>query len=91
MQDNSKPIPVKDVLADPNHPAYPAACEMMEKLRTGAISMCACLGAAPGEPYCPCEMERRGLEPSPARQQSTEEANQRMRDLVNSGALSRKG
>jgi len=25
------------------------------------MDMCACMGAMYGEPYCPCEMERRGL------------------------------
>lgn len=89
MSDN-QPVPLKDVLADPAHPAYPAAKEMLEKLGKGEINMCACLGAAPGEPYCPCEMDRRGLAPSAARQQATADANQRLRDLANSGAFSRK-
>lgn len=87
----NKPVPLKDVLADPTHAAYPAASEMLEKLRKGEISLCACLGAAPGEPYCPCDMTRRGLPASPARQHETAEANGRMRDLVNSGALAHKG
>lgn len=90
MPDTQTPVPIQDVLADPTHPAYTAAKDMLEKLGKGEINMCACLGAAPGEPYCPCEMDRRGLAPSPARQQATAAANERMRDLVNSGALSRK-
>ena len=90
MQDSKNPVPVKDVLADPNHPAFPAVTEMLEKLRKGELSMCGCMGPGYGEPYCPCEMTRRGLPPSPARQQATAEANRRMSDLVNSGVFVRK-
>ena len=86
----AQPVALKDVLADPSHPAYTAASEMLEKLGKGEISLCACLGAAPGEPYCPCEMDRRGLAPSAGRQQETADANQRLRDLANSGAFARK-
>ena len=84
MSDN-QPVPIKDVLADPTHPAYPAATEMLEKLRKGEVNLCGCMGPGYGEPYCPCEMARRGLPPSPERVRATEEANRRMSDLVNEG------
>jgi hypothetical protein len=53
---------ISDVLADENHEAHNAAKEMVEKLKSGEISLCACIGAMYGEPYCYCEMERRGLQ-----------------------------
>jgi hypothetical protein len=56
-----EPIPLKDVLADPAHPAYAAATDMLAKLQSGEISLCACLGPMHGEPYCGCEMRHRGL------------------------------
>jgi hypothetical protein len=87
---NNQPVPIKDVLADPTHPAFPAATEMLEKLGKGEIKLCACLGAAPGEPYCPCEMTRRGLPASPARVQAADEANRRLAAIANSGAFTRK-
>jgi hypothetical protein len=54
---------IADVLADENHEAHNAAKEMMAKLESGEISLCACIGPMYGEPYCYCEMERRGLQP----------------------------
>lgn len=89
MSDN-QPVPIKDVLADPTHPGFQAATEMLEKLGKGEISLCACLGAAPGEPYCPCEMTRRGLPATPERVKAAAGANERLAALANSGALSRK-
>lgn len=47
------------------------------------IKVCACMGAVHGEPYCPCEMERRGLPPSSER--LAEEA--RFKEFVESGGL----
>lgn len=86
---NNKPVPIQDVLADPAHPAFSAASEMLEKLSTGQISMCGCMGAGYGEPYCPCEMTRRGLPPSPERVAATSAANNRLALLANSGAFAR--
>ena len=84
MSDN-QPVPIKDVLADPAHPAHSAATDMLEKLRKGELNMCACMGAGYGEPYCPCEMSRRGLPPSPERVRATEESDRQLKNLVNSG------
>lgn len=28
------------------------------------MNLCACMGPQRGDPYCPCEMKRRGLEPT---------------------------
>lgn len=28
------------------------------------IAFCACMGPIANDPYCPCEMKRRGLEPT---------------------------
>lgn len=89
MPDN-QPVPIKDVLADPTHPGHRAASEMMEKLRKGEINLCGCLGQMYGEPYCPCEMTRRGLPPSPERVRANEEANVRMKELIASGVFARK-
>lgn len=47
------------------------------------IKVCACMGAVHGEPYCPCEMERRGLPPSIERVK--EET--KFKDFVESGGL----
>lgn len=47
------------------------------------IKVCACMGAVHGEPYCPCEMERRGLPPSAER--IAEEA--RFKEFVESGGM----
>jgi len=58
---NNAPIPIKDVLADPSHPAHNDAKEMIGKLERGEISMCACMGPMYGEPHCYCTMQRLGL------------------------------
>lgn len=89
MPDN-QPVPIKDVLADPAHPAYSAANEMLEKLRKGELNLCACLGPGYGEPYCPCEMTRRGIPRSTERVRATQEADRRMSELVNSGVFAPK-
>jgi hypothetical protein len=36
-------------------------------------TFCACLGTIYGEPYCPCEMRRRGLPSSPEHIRALEE------------------
>ena len=37
---------------------------IMKKLETGEIHMCGCMGRQGNDPYCPCEMRRRGLKVS---------------------------
>lgn len=44
---------------------------------------CACIGPVHGEPYCPCEMTRRGIQPSAER--LAEQA--RFKEFVESGGL----
>jgi len=29
-----------------------------------SLGLCACMGPIAGDPYCPCEMRRKGLEPT---------------------------
>lgn len=69
---------VSDVLADPSHEGHEAAKEMMAKLASGEISLCGCMGPMYGEPYCPCQMSRNGLdkmmEENPLRQAEEERA-----------------
>jgi hypothetical protein len=57
-----EPTLIRDVLADPSHEAHSVAKEIMEKLSSGEISLCGCLGPMYGEPYCPCQMKQRGLQ-----------------------------
>ena len=85
---NSNPTPVKEVLADYQHPAHDAVIDTLAKLKTGEISLCACLGAMYGEPYCPCEMSRRGLPPSPQREAAQQDAQERLTKLFEAGRLS---
>ena len=37
-----------------------------DALKVSPANLCACMGALHGEPYCHCEMERRGLARSAA-------------------------
>lgn len=53
---------IRDVLADPSHEVHSAAKDIMEKLDSGEISLCGCLGPMYGEPYCYCQMKQKGLE-----------------------------
>jgi hypothetical protein len=78
-------VPIKDVLADPNHPAHGATKDMLAKLESGEISLCACMGPGYGEPYCPCEMERRGLPSSPEHIAANEESEKRFAKLFEPG------
>jgi hypothetical protein len=34
---------------------------MFEKVESGELSFCGCIGPMYGEPYCACEMKRQGL------------------------------
>lgn len=55
------PTPLKTALGDAAHPAHAAASEFIEKLKAGAVNLCACMGPMYGEPHCICSMERLGL------------------------------
>lgn len=78
-------IPLKDILADPSHPAHAELSKFALQVKTGEITPCACMGPLSGEPYCPCEMRRRGLPPSPARVAAEEDAQHRLSALVAKG------
>ena len=80
-------IPLKDILADPSHPAHAEVSAFARQVRGGEISLCACMGPLGGEPYCPCEMERRGLPPAPERVAAEEDAQRRLSTLVEKGVF----
>lgn len=69
-----KPVSIKEVLADYDHPLHEPVMDALVDLELGVVSLCACLGAQYGEPYCPCKMEKLGLPPSEARLKAVEEA-----------------
>jgi predicted amino acid racemase len=77
---------ISDVLADENHEAHNAAKEMMEKLESGELSLCACIGPMYGEPYCACRMKQEGLEhvmeSNPLRIAEAERFREQMRQWV---------
>lgn len=77
----TQPIAVKDVLANEAHPLHNTVKEVVDGLHTGKFSMCACMGPVYGEPYCPCQMAQRGLEPSPLHQQAMAEQEARLQDF----------
>ncbi|KVP96645.1 hypothetical protein WJ97_12235 [Burkholderia ubonensis] len=81
-------FPVNDILADPTHPAHAGVVFLAEKVSRGEVSPCACIGPVYGEPYCACEMRRRGLPPSAEHVKAIEESNTKLKALVASGALS---
>ncbi|KVP39856.1 hypothetical protein [Burkholderia ubonensis] len=81
------PVPVKDILANPNHPAHVGVTFLAEKLSRGEVSLCACIGPVYGEPYCACEMRRRGLPPSEEHVKAMEVSQQQLKALVESGKL----
>ncbi|MBK3779836.1 hypothetical protein G3A43_06185 [Paraburkholderia aspalathi] len=78
-------VPLRDILADPTHPAHAELTEFADKVGRGEINMCACMGPLAGEPYCPCEMTRRGLPPSPEREAAQSDAERRLAALVAKG------
>lgn len=63
-KEEKRPIAIKDVLADKNHPMHEEVSSLINDLDTGKISLCACMGKIGDDPYCPCEMRSRGLEPT---------------------------
>ena len=82
---DSMAVPLAQVLADPTHPAHAVACDVSADLKSGCVRFCACLGPQCGEPYCPCEMTRRGLLPSAERLAECRAAEARLAELVASG------
>jgi hypothetical protein len=56
-------IPISKFAAQSQENA--ALVEQLHKgLADGSISMCACMGPVGDDPYCPCDMRRRGLVPT---------------------------
>lgn len=55
-----KGIPIKEFAAQSPENAK-VIDDLMGGLKSGTISMCACLGAMYGEPHCPCKMKALGL------------------------------
>jgi hypothetical protein len=51
------------------------------------FSFCACMGPVYGEPFCPCEMRRRGLSSSPEHIKANEEANKQLQELFGPGGI----
>lgn len=49
------------------------------------MSVCACMGAVYGEPYCPCEMKQRGLPSSPEHIKAMTESEQKLNELFGPG------
>lgn len=76
---------VKDILSDAMHPLHDDVANTVIELQNGATSMCACIGPMFDEPYCPCEMKLRGLEPSIARKEATAAVVERLNNLAASG------
>jgi hypothetical protein len=85
VSDHSKPIPIKDILADADHPLNAEVKDMLGKLESGEISMCACMGPVYGEPHCPCVMRRHGLPSSPEHIAAIEESNRKLDELFGPG------
>lgn len=77
---------IRDVLADPSHEAHSAATTFTEKLISGEISMCGCIGPMYGEPYCACQMKQRSLEAemnsNPLRQSGEDNAQKDYKELI---------
>lgn len=64
VKNDNQPILIKDALADKKHPHHKAVSEIVKKLESGEINMCACMGRIGEDPYCPCEMTAKGLTPT---------------------------
>ncbi|MEX3984123.1 hypothetical protein AB4Y45_34785 [Paraburkholderia sp. EG287A] len=78
-------VPLKDILADPSHPAHAELSKFALQVKAGEITPCACMGPQFGEPHCPCEMERLGLPPSPERVAAEKDSQRRLAALVAKG------
>lgn len=65
MENNeNQPVPIRDILDNPEHPDHTEVSSIMDKLKSGEISLCGCIGKVGNDPYCPCGMRSRGLTPS---------------------------
>lgn len=60
----NKPIPIREILDNAEHPDHKEVSSIMEKLKNGEISLCGCIGKVGDDPYCPCGMRSRGLTPT---------------------------
>jgi hypothetical protein len=60
----NKPIPIREILDNKEHPYHEEVSDIMEKLKSGEITMCGCVGKMGDDPYCPCGMRSRGLTPT---------------------------
>lgn len=58
-------------------------------LKEAQFGACACMGPIYGEPFCPCEMKRKGLPCSAGHIEAHEKAVKQWRELVNSGAFTK--
>ena len=78
-------VSLKQACLESDHPAHDAALELTRKLERGELNLCGCVGSLYGEPYCPCEMSRRGLPPSQERTRADEDAKTRLAEILASG------
>lgn len=82
MSAKNEATPVGQILGDYTHPVHAPVMDTVLKVQEGELNLCACTGPFPGEPFCPCEMVRRGLPPSPARQKAMANAEARKPELL---------
>jgi hypothetical protein len=84
---------ISDVLADEEHPAYESVKSILNGLQDGSLSLCGCLGPMYGEPYCPCEMKRKGLEEvmenNPRRKAADEKSEKMWKEFMESGGFAK--
>ncbi len=85
MPKDNQIFTVQEVLADPLHPAHDEVANTILDLQEGKISMCACMGPMYGEPYCPCEMKRKNIPFSKAREEDEKRAKKEWAELIASG------
>lgn len=78
---------IQSVLANLEHPLHDQVADVIIDLERGALSLCACMGPMYGEPHCPCEMSRRGLPASEARERADAEAQERLAIAVAAGVF----
>jgi hypothetical protein len=75
----NQPVPVQQVLNDPDHPAHSEVKEVIAGLESGKLSMCACIGKVGNDPHCPCEMKRLGLKSD---SEPTDEDKKKLQDAL---------
>lgn len=83
----NQPIPIKDVLADADHPMHIEMKDMMGKIDRGGINMCACMGPMYGEPHCYCKMISLGIPLSVERVTALAEAQKSLDALFGPGGI----